>query len=163
MAKPFAKSTCRRCVYLLVRACYTKFQGLGLEASSTKPLVSCVTRLVPQKGIHLIKRGIYKSHELGGQFVLLGTGHADGDFHAMAEHEFKNHKDVRLLMLYSEALAHLIYAASDIVLVPSLFEPCGLTQMIAMRYGVLPVVRLTGGLADTVKDLSQDPEGRITF
>lgn len=56
--------------------------------------------------------------------------------------------------MYSEALAHLIYAAADVVVVPSMFEPCGLTQMIAMRYGALPVVRRTGGLADTVKDLS---------
>ena len=74
----------------------------------------------------------------------------------MAESEFKDDPDVRLLMLYSDALAHLIYAASDIVLVPSLFEPCGLTQMIAMRYGALPVVRFTGGLADTIHDIDLD-------
>lgn len=122
-----------------------------------------MTRLVPQKGIQLIKRSIYKTHESGGQFVLLGTGHADGDFRAMAENAFKHDPNVKLLLLYSEALAHLIYAASDIVLVPSLFEPCGLTQMIAMRYGALPAVRLTGGLADTVHDLRQNPEGFVAL
>ena len=57
--------------------------------------------------------------------------------------------------MYSEALAHQIYAAADIVLVPSLFEPCGLTQLIAMRYGAIPVVRSTGGLADTVRDVDE--------
>jgi starch synthase len=60
------------------------------------------------------------------------------------------------MVMYSEPLAHMLYAAADFVLVPSLFEPCGLTQMIAMRYGALPIVRRTGGLADTVTDADQD-------
>jgi starch synthase len=59
--------------------------------------------------------------------------------------------------MYSEALAHQIYGAADIILVPSMFEPCGLTQMIGMRYGAVPVVRRTGGLADTVRDVDQHP------
>jgi starch synthase len=59
--------------------------------------------------------------------------------------------------MYSEPLAHMLYAAADFVLVPSLFEPCGLTQMIAMRYGALPIVRRTGGLADTVVDADEEP------
>lgn len=62
----------------------------------------------------------------------------------------------RLMIMYSEPLAHMLYAAADFVIVPSLFEPCGLTQMIAMRYGALPVVRRTGGLADTVADTDED-------
>jgi starch synthase len=59
--------------------------------------------------------------------------------------------------MYSEPLAHMLYAAADFVVVPSLFEPCGLTQMIAMRYGALPIVRRTGGLADTVRDADAEP------
>jgi len=59
-----------------------------------------------------------------------------------------------MVIMYSEPLAHMLYAAADFVIVPSLFEPCGLTQMIAMRYGALPIVRRTGGLADTVFDIS---------
>ena len=79
-------------------------------------------------------------------------------FRQLAEGEMKNSKDARLLLMYSEQLAHCIYAAADIVIVPSMFEPCGLTQMIAMRYGALPLVRKTGGLADTVIDVDANPE-----
>ena len=75
----------------------------------------------------------------------------------MAEGEFQDSDAVRVLVMYSEALAHLIYAGADVVVVPSIFEPCGLTQLVAMRYGALPLVRRTGGLADTVKD-----QGRTT-
>lgn len=135
-------------------------EGLGLDVDPSKPLVACITRLVPQKGIHLIRHAIYRTKELGGQFVLLGSGHADGEFKAMADGEFKDHPDVRLMIMYSERLAHVMYGAADMVLVPSMFEPCGLTQLIAMRYGAVPVVRATGGLADTVKDVddeSSDP------
>lgn len=134
-------------------------QGLGLEVDPAKPLVACVTRLVPQKGIHLIRHSIGRTNELGGQYLLLGSGHADRDFRAMADGEYKDHPNVRLMIMYSERLAHLIYAAADMVLVPSMFEPCGLTQLIAMRYGAVPVVRATGGLADTVKDVD-DAEQR---
>ncbi|CAK0748133.1 hypothetical protein CVIRNUC_001816 [Coccomyxa viridis] len=132
-------------------------QGLGLDITPDKPIVACITRLVPQKGIHLIRHSIYRTVELGGQFVLLGSGHADGDFRALAEGEFRDSKDVKIMVMYSEALAHQIYAAADIVLVPSLFEPCGLTQLVGMRYGAIPVVRSTGGLADTVTDVDADP------
>jgi len=63
--------------------------------------------------------------------------------------------------MYSEALAHLMYAAADMVLVPSLFEPCGLTQLVAMRYGAVPIVRSTGGLADTVTDVDSGASGAV--
>ena len=127
--------------------------GLGMDVNPDKPLVVCVSRLVPQKGIELIKHSIPHTKSQGGQFVLLGSGHSDPPFSAMAQGEFRDDPDVRLLIFYSDQLSHLLYAAADMVLVPSMFEPCGLTQMIAMEYGALPVVRKTGGLADTVFDL----------
>ncbi|KAK9803610.1 hypothetical protein WJX72_004636 [[Myrmecia] bisecta] len=133
-------------------------QGLGMDVDPEKPLIACITRLVPQKGIHLIRHAVHRAAQLGGQFVLLGTGHADGDFRQMAAGEYAAHPDVRLLLMYSEPLAHLIYAAADIILVPSMFEPCGLTQLIGMRYGAVPLVRATGGLADTVKDVDAEGE-----
>ncbi|KAK9918038.1 hypothetical protein WJX75_000711 [Coccomyxa subellipsoidea] len=133
-------------------------QGLGLDVTPDKPIVACITRLVPQKGIHLIRHAVYRTAELGGQFLLLGSGHADGDFRSMAAHDFSDSPDVRLMVMYSEELAHLMYAAADMVLVPSLFEPCGLTQLVAMRYGAVPIVRSTGGLADTVTDVDSDSE-----
>ena len=112
-------------------------RGLGLEdptessrdeSESRKPLVVCITRLVPQKGIHLIRHAIFRTVEKGGQFILLGSGHADGDFRHLAENEFRDHPDVKLMVTYSEALSHFLFAAADVVLVPSIFEPCGLTQ-----------------------------------
>lgn len=125
-------------------------QGLGLDVDPAAPLVICVTRLVPQKGIHLIKRAMHQVLHRGGQFVLLGTGHADSDFRALADGDLRDSPRARLLLMYSEPLAHALYGAGDVVLVPSLFEPCGLTQMIGLRYGTVPLVRKTGGLADTV-------------
>ncbi len=97
---------------------------------------------------------MHRTAEKGGQFVLLGSGHLETGFKALAEGQYKGSDSVRLLTMYHNDLSHLIYAAADIVLVPSMFEPCGLTQMIAMRYGAVPVVRRTGGLADTVFDVS---------
>lgn len=129
--------------------------GLVLDDELTgrsRPLVAVISRLVPQKGIHLIERAVVRTVEQGGQFVLLGAGHADGGLRRLAS-EYASTGHVAMHFGYSETLAHLIYAAADIFLVPSMFEPCGLTQMIALRYGAVPVVRRTGGLADTVFDV----------
>uniref|UniRef100_A0A0D9WJ00 Starch synthase, chloroplastic/amyloplastic n=1 Tax=Leersia perrieri TaxID=77586 RepID=A0A0D9WJ00_9ORYZ len=132
-----------------------------LKLSSTyasQPLVGCITRLVPQKGVHLIRHAIYKTAELGGQFVLLGSSpvpHIQREFEGIAEH-FQNNNNIRLLLKYDDSLSHWIYAASDMFIVPSMFEPCGLTQMIAMRYGSVPIVRKTGGLNDSVFDFDDE-------
>jgi starch synthase len=103
-----------------------------------------------------LQASVHRTVARGGQFVLLGSGHLEGAFRAMAEGQYRGSDAVRLLTMYSNALSHLIYAAADLVLVPSMFEPCGLTQMIAMRYGAVPLVRRTGGLADTVHDVARD-------
>lgn len=128
-------------------------RGLGLEEDPDKPLVAVISRLVPQKGIHLIEHAAVHTVENGGQFVLLGTGHAAGGLQGLANDRYRDNKNVSMMFMYSDALSHLIYAAADIFLVPSMFEPCGLTQMIALRYGGVPLVRSTGGLADTVFDI----------
>jgi starch synthase len=131
-------------------------------AEGDVPLVGCVTRLTHQKGIHLIKHAAWRAMERGAQFVLLGSApdpKVQAEFDALASDLARQYPDrARLWFAYDEPLSHLIYAGSDIFLVPSMFEPCGLTQMIAMRYGGVPVVRRTGGLADTVFDVDDDAE-----
>ncbi|KAK4589300.1 hypothetical protein RGQ29_020056 [Quercus rubra] len=132
---------------------------LGLSSADVrKPLLGCITRLVPQKGVHLIRHAIYRTLELGGQFVLLGSSpvpHIQREFEGIA-HQFQNHDDIRLILKYDESLSHSIYAASDMLIIPSIFEPCGLTQLIAMRYGSVPIARKTGGLNDSVFDIHDD-------
>ncbi|KAE8689869.1 putative starch synthase 4 [Hibiscus syriacus] len=132
---------------------------LGLSSADDRtPLVGCITRLVPQKGVHLIRHAIYRTLEMGGQFVLLGSSpvpHIQREFEGIAN-QFQNHEHIRLILKYDESLSRYIYAASDMFIIPSIFEPCGLTQMIAMRYGSVPIVRKTGGLNDSVFDVDDD-------
>ncbi|KJR41980.1 ADP-glucose type glycogen/starch synthase [Candidatus Magnetoovum chiemensis] len=119
-----------------------------------KPIICAVGRLDNQKGVHLIKHAVFKCLQEGWQFVLLGTAPEAGineEFWRL-KHEYNDHPDCHLEIGYNEELAHLIYAGSDMIVIPSLFEPCGLTQMIAMKYGTVPIVRKTGGLANTVFD-----------
>ncbi|KAK9861945.1 hypothetical protein WJX84_010056, partial [Apatococcus fuscideae] len=131
-------------------------------SSADVPLVGVVTRLTHQKGIHLIKHAAWRTLERGGQFVLLGSApdpRVQGEFNALAGDLGRQYPDrARLWFAYDEPLSHLIYAGCDMLLVPSIFEPCGLTQMVAMRYGTVPVVRRTGGLADTVFDVEHDDD-----
>lgn len=119
------------------------------------PIVSCITRLVRQKGIHLIEHALFKTLELGGQFILLGTSpdpKINEHFMKLKVNLGHNH-NVHFEMQYNESLSHLIFAGSDFFIIPSLFEPCGLTQIISLRYGTIPIVRNTGGLKDTVFDV----------
>jgi starch synthase len=124
---------------------------LNLEPIEGAPLLGTVSRLTPQKGLDLVLADLPDLVASGGQLAVLGSG--DGDleqaFRAAAE---KYRGRVGVMIGYDENLAHLIYAGSDVILVPSRFEPCGLTQLYALRYGALPVVRRVGGLADTVVD-----------
>lgn len=123
-------------------------------ADTYKPIITYVGRLDPQKGLHLIRHAIYYALANGAQFVLLGSSpeaHINDEFWRI-KHELNDNPDCHLEIGYDEELAHLLYAGADILVVPSLFEPCGLTQMIGLRYGTVPVVRAVGGLADTVFD-----------
>ncbi|MCH9704045.1 MAG: glycogen/starch synthase, partial [Chlamydiae bacterium] len=117
-------------------------------------LVTAIARLVEQKGPDLIEAAIRMTERRGGQFVLLGSASdpKTQEQFASLKKELAHNPNISLQLLYDEELAHQLFAAADLLIVPSLFEPCGLTQMIAMRYGTLPLVRKTGGLADTVID-----------
>jgi starch synthase len=123
-------------------------QELGLDGS--RPLLAMVTRLTDQKGLDIVMAGL--SHIADDwNLVVLGSGDQryQGPLEAIAHLEPSR---VAFRGGFNEALAHRIYAGSDAFLMPSAFEPCGLSQMIAMRYGTVPIVRRTGGLADTVPD-----------
>ncbi len=121
---------------------------------SFRPIAAIVSRLDRQKGVDLMRHALFYALANDCQFVLLGTSpdpEITGHFLELKEHLNEN-EDCHLEIDYDEELSHLIYAGADMMVVPSAFEPCGLTQMIAMRYGTVPVVRATGGLADTVAD-----------
>lgn len=123
-------------------------------AQSFKPLLAVVSRLDHQKGVELIAHAIPYSLQQGCQFVLLGASpqqHVAYRFENL-KRRFNDHPDCHLELGFNEDLSHLIFAGADLILVPSAYEPCGLTQMIGMKYGTVPVVRNTGGLADTVFD-----------
>lgn len=122
---------------------------LALEENKDIPLITMVTRLVDQKGLDLLIRVVDEMMKENCQMVVLGTG--DGYYdHEMYLAEERNKKNFRGCVMYDSAMSRRLYAAGDIFLMPSIFEPCGLSQMIAMRYGNVPFVRDTGGLKDTV-------------
>ena len=129
-------------------------QKLGLPQRAEVPLIGMVTRLDGQKGIEIVGHVIHllMNNAAGeAQFVVVGSGakHYEDMFRQMAGY---HRRKMGAILQYAPDLAPLVYGGSDIFLMPSLFEPCGLGQMIAMHYGSIPVVRATGGLADTVRD-----------
>lgn len=125
-------------------------EELGLEVDEGKMVLGLISRLTDQKGLDLVNSILPALIDGNTQIVVLGTGdaHYEDSFRRF-ENEFKG--SVCSCIMYDEGRAHRIYAGADALLVPSLFEPCGLTQLIAMRYGTVPVVRETGGLKDTVE------------
>ncbi|MEZ4236098.1 MAG: glycogen/starch synthase [Myxococcota bacterium] len=135
-------------------ACKAALQReLGLPVAPDAPLVGCVTRLDPQKGVELLVDSVPWLADRGAQVVVLGSAAAA---HRTFEHRLRDLEGrypdrVRAWIGYSEPVAHRIMGGADLFAMPSLFEPCGLTQMYAQRYGTVPVVRRTGGLADSVE------------
>lgn len=137
-------------------------KDLGLPQRADVPIIGMVTRLVKHKGIDLVKCVFEELLKADLQFVILGSGEWEFEtfFHEMAQ---RYPDKVGLKLGFDTNLAHKIYAGSDLFLMPSNSEPCGLAQLVALRYGTVPIVRETGGLNDTIKD-SGDGEGNgFTF
>ncbi len=127
----------------------------ALPRRADAPLIGMICRLVAQKGLDLLERSLPQLLELGVQLVVLGKG--EMRYQQFLQQAREQHPDqVGVLIDYDAAMAHRIEAGSDMFLMPSRFEPCGLNQMYSLRYGTVPVCRETGGLADTVMDYSQE-------
>jgi starch synthase len=135
---------------------------LGLPPDSNLPLLAMINRMDYQKGVDLVPDALRQIQNLGWQAVILGTGSANLEKAAeQLDHDLPR---VRSILKYDDALAHRIYGGSDLILIPSRYEPCGLTQMIGMRYGCVPLARATGGLQDTIQDYNLDnPKGSTGF
>jgi starch synthase len=133
-----------------------------------RPVVAYVGRLDAQKGVHLIEHALFFGLALGAQVVVLGSS-PDPEIAAdlrRLEGQLGDHPDAHLELQFDDDLAHLVYAGADLLVMPSMFEPCGLVQQIALTYGTVPVVRATGGLIDTVLDRDHGdhpPEQRNGF
>lgn len=138
-------------------------QALGLALAPDAPLFVLVSRLTEQKGLHLVLDGLDALLAQGGQLALLGSG--DGWLEdAFRQRAAAAPQAMSATIGYDEAFAHRLFGAGDVTLVPSMYEPCGLTQMYGLRYGALPLVHRVGGLADTVVDTTLEDlaEGRAT-
>ncbi len=122
---------------------------LGLKYKAKTPLIGIVSRLVDQKGFQLVLPVLPNILRAGAQMVVLG--HGDAYYEERLQETAAEHRDaLRVIVGFDSGLAHRIYAGCDLLLMPSMYEPCGLNQMYASHYGTLPIVRMTGGLADTV-------------
>jgi starch synthase len=137
------------------RALLTKF---GLEFSENCPVIGMISRLADQKGFDLLFEIIEDIIRLDVQFVMLVAG--EREYEKKIEALQKKHsKRIAVVIGYDNEVAHLIEAGTDMFLMPSKYEPCGLNQMYSMRYGTVPVVRATGGLDDTVEDYTGNGKG----
>lgn len=129
-------------------------ESLGLIVDPEVPVMAMITRLVEQKGLDLVLHVFHEIMNIGVQFVLLGTGE-DQYEQTFKELAAQYPEQVSFLNYFDEGLARRIYAGSDLFLMPSQFEPCGIGQLLALRYGSLPIVRETGGLRDSVVPYNQ--------
>jgi starch synthase len=142
--------------------CKRALQRANALPEEDVPVLGVVSRLATQKGLGLIELVLDELLAADLQFVLLGTG--EPHYHELFEEVAKRLPDKTGINLkYDNTLAHRIYAGSDLFLIPSQYEPCGLTQMIALAYGTIPIVRATGGLADTVHEHGPSANGFVFF
>lgn len=124
-----------------------------LKQDSDAPMIGLISRLADQKGADLVSEIIEEILGMGAQFVLLGTG--ENKYHILFEEVAKKYsKSASINLKFDAVLAQRIYAACDMFLIPSRYEPCGLGQMISLKYGTIPIVRKTGGLADTISEFN---------
>ena len=137
-------------------------QAVGLPVQANTPLLGMVTRLAEHKGLDLLLASLPHILDRGAQLVVLGLGEPRYE-EALRELALAHPDQVAAAIRFDNPLASLIYAGSDIFLMPSRHEPCGLGQLIAMRYGSVPVVRATGGLADTVADVNPSNDTGVGF
>lgn len=151
--KPAGKTTCKKALC----------RELGFDENDEGPIISCVSRLVGHKGFDLVAAALEEIVARGMRLIILGTG--DKYFEDLfADAERRHHGRVSANIMYSAPRAMAVYAGSDMMLMPSRSEPCGLTQMIAMRYGTVPVVRAAGGLRDTVRPYgTEHPNGFVFY
>lgn len=144
------KAQCRRALQ----------RKVGLPLQRKHPLFGMVTRLADSKGLDLLAAVLPRLVETGSQVVILGTG--EPGYHELLTRLAQEHPgQLSVTLDYDPVLAHQIYAGCDFFLIPSRFEPCGLTQMISMAYGTLPIVHAVGGLADTVRE--EEPQNGFVF
>ena len=145
------------------RACKLALQrAVGLREDESVPIIACVSRLVKHKGFDLVTAAIHDIMAMDVQMVVLGTGdwgYEEAFRQAQAQYPGRFSANI----MYSAALSNAIYSGADLFLMPSEAEPCGLSQMIAMRYGTLPVVRETGGLKDSVRPNGVEGATGFTF
>ena len=134
---------------------------MGLQDGERSPLVAMVTRMTDQKGFDLVERVLDEMLDFDIRFLLLGSGAGEYE-QFMREAEARHRGRVCAYIGYNEELSHRVYAGADMLLMPSKFEPCGLSQMIASRYGAVPIVRETGGLYDSIRDCGW-PDGGNGF
>ena len=137
-------------------------RALNFDVNENVPLLTIVTRLSEQKGVPAILEALPRLIDREWQFALLGTG--SPELETQVGQLAKAHPErVAAFIKYDDVIARMLYASGDIFLMPSLYEPCGLSQMFAMRYGNLPVATATGGLADSIRDYSADPQTATGF
>ena len=153
LERPAGKKTCKKQLQL----------EMGLDEAPGTPLFAVVSRLASQKGLDLLLTNVDYMLSLGAQLVVLGTGEPSLE-QAFADKAAARPWQMSVRIGFDEAMAHRILAGSDVLLMPSRQEPCGLTQIYALKYGTLPLVRHTGGLADTVVDTNLEtlPAGTAT-
>ncbi len=137
-------------------------RSLGMDENDERPVIACISRLVGHKGFDLVAQSLDEIINRGLRLIILGTGdkYFEGVF---ADAENRHKGSVSANIMYDETRAMMIYAGADMMLMPSRSEPCGLTQMIAMRYGTVPIVRAVGGLKDTVRPYGEEKSNGFNF